>query len=179
MTDIRLVHGDITKMTVDAVVNAANRDLRRGGGVCGAIFAAAGAQKLQTACDVALRSIFAETGYCPTGLAVATESFDLQKLGVKKIIHAVGPKWGRGDESKADELLASAYFSSLRVADDLGLRSIAFPSISTGIYDFPLERASKIAVNTVRSYRGPISEVILVAFNAKTEQVLGQALAGT
>lgn len=176
MTTIQLVRGDITTMLVDAVVNAANRDLREGGGVCGAIFSAAGARQLQKACDEAIRAKFTESGFCPTGQAVATDSFDLEQRGIKKIIHAVGPIWGRGDEAKSDELLASAYTSSLRVADELGLQSIAFPSISTGIYGYPLDRASKIAIGAVKGYRGSLSKVVLVAFNDKTAQSLAAAL---
>lgn len=176
MTRIQLVRGDITTMLVDAVVNAANRDLREGGGVCGAIFSAAGARQLQKACDEAIRAKFTESGFCPTGQAVATDSFDLEQRGIKKIIHAVGPIWGRGDEAKSDELLASAYTSSLRVADELGLQSIAFPSISTGIYGYPLDRASKIAIGAVKGYRGSLSKVVLVAFNDKTAQSLAAAL---
>ncbi len=178
MTTTQVVKGDITTMLVDAIVNAANRDLRKGGGVCGAIFAAAaaGADKLQKACDEAIRLHHPDTGFCPTGQAIATPSFDLEERGIKKIIHAVGPIWGRGDEAKSDELLASAYSSSLRVAEELGLESIAFPSVSTGIYGFPLDRASKIAVQAVKSYRGPLSKVVLVAFNDKTAQSLAAAL---
>lgn len=176
MTTIQLVRGDITTMLVDAVVNAANRDLREGGGVCGAIFSAAGARQLQKACDEAIRAKFTESGFCPTGQALATDSFDLEQRGIKKIIHAVGPIWGRGDEAKSDELLASAYTSSLRVADELGLQSIAFPSISTGIYGYPLDRASKIAIGAVKGYRGSLSKVVLVAFNDKTAQSLAAAL---
>lgn len=176
MSAIQIVRGDITTMLVDAIVNAANRDLREGGGVCGAIFSAAGARKLQKACDEAIRTHFADAGFCPTGQAVATDSFDLEERGIKKIIHAVGPIWGRGDEAKSDELLTSAYTSSLRVAEELGLESIAFPSISTGIYGYPLDRASKIAVQSVKGYRGPLSKVVLVAFNDKTAQSLAAAL---
>ncbi len=176
MTTIQIVRGDITTMLVDAIVNAANRDLREGGGVCGAIFSAAGSRKLQQACNDAIRQHFAETGYCPTGQAIATPSFDLEERGIKNIIHAVGPIWGRGDEAKSDQLLASAYTSALLVAEKLGLESIAFPSISTGIYDYPLDRACKIAVQAVKKYQGPLSKVVLVAFNDKTAQSLAAAL---
>ena len=176
MTAIQIVKGDITTMLVDAIVNAANRDLREGGGVCGAIFSAAGARQLQQACNDAIRQYFSETGYCPTGQAVATPSFGLEERGIKTIIHAVGPIWGRGDEAKSDELLASAYTSSLLVAEKLGLESIAFPSISTGIYGFPLDRACKIAVQAIKEYEGPLSKVVLVAFNDKTAQSLAAAL---
>jgi len=178
MTTIQLVRGDITTMLVDAIVNAANRDLRQGSGVCGAIFAVAGARKLQEACDRAINETFADKGYCPTGEAVATPSFDLAERGIKYVIHAVGPIWGRGEEAQTEQLLASAYRSALQVAEDLGLESIAFPSISTGVYAFPLTRASEIAVETVKAYKGPVSKIVLVAFNDKAAQAIASALAG-
>ncbi len=177
MTTIQLVRGDITTMLVDAIVNAANRDLREGGGVCGAIFSAAGARELQQACDQAIRERYADTGYCPTGQAVATPAFDLEERGIKHVIHAVGPIWGRGDEATSDTLLASAYVAALKVAEELGLESIAFPSISTGIYGYPLDRASKVAVKAIKNHQGPLKKVVLVAFNDKTAQSLAAALA--
>src|SRR5437899_3505702 len=129
--------GDITRETVDAIVNAANGALARGGGVCGAIFAAAGAG-LDEAC--------AGLGGCATGAAKATGGF---ALPARWIIHAVGPVWHGGDAGEP-ELLASAYRRSLEVADDLGAKSVAFPAVSTGIYGYPLDEATDIAVQTCR-----------------------------
>src|SRR5437764_10490134 len=131
------VLGDITAEDVDAVVNAANQALAGGGGVDGAIHRAAGRRDLQDAC--------AGLGGCATGDAKATDGF---RLPARWIIHAVGPRYRDGRHGEA-ELLASCYRRSLEVADELGARSIAFPAISTGIYGYPLEEATDIAVATV------------------------------
>jgi O-acetyl-ADP-ribose deacetylase (regulator of RNase III) len=136
---LEIAEGDITKLDVEAVVNAANERLLPGGGVCGAIHRAAGPE-LAEAC--------AKIGSCPTGRARITPGF---RLRAKHVIHAVGPVW-RGGKSGEDELLAGAYLSSLELARDHGITSIAFPAISTGIYGFPLERATKIAVATVADF---------------------------
>ena len=133
--EARLV--DITTLAVDAIVNAANVELAPGGGVCGAIHRAAGP---------ALAAACAEAGPCPTGQARLTAGF---RLPARYVIHAVGPVWC-GGRSGEPELLASAYRTSLRLAGDSGLRSIAFPAISAGIYGYPLEQATQIAVRTVR-----------------------------
>ncbi len=124
---INIIKGDITELTVDAIVNAANEDLLGGDGVCGAIFCKAGWNAMQAECD--------KIGHCDTGNAVITKGYNLK---AKYVIHAVGPIYF-GDESK--ELLAGAYYNSLRVANDNNIRSIAFPSISTGIYGYPLDKA--------------------------------------
>jgi O-acetyl-ADP-ribose deacetylase (regulator of RNase III) len=129
---------DITTLAVDAIVNAANEELAPGGGVCGAIHDAAGPELAQ-AC--------AQVGPCPTGEARLTTGF---RLPARFVIHAVGPVWRGGREGEA-ELLASAYRNSLALADAQGLQSIAFPAISTGIYGYPLEAATRVAVATVRS----------------------------
>src|SRR5947209_15740720 len=134
---IDTVQADITRLPVDAVVNAANVQLLRGGGVCGAIFSAAGPE-LDAACT--------ELGGCPTGDAKATPGF---RLPARWIIHAVGPVW-RGGDSGEPELLASAYRRSLAVADEISARSVAFPAISTGIYGYPLDAATAIAVRSCR-----------------------------
>jgi O-acetyl-ADP-ribose deacetylase (regulator of RNase III) len=136
---MRVVVGDITTLAVDAIVNAANSALQRGGGVDGAIHRAAGPE-LQAACNA--------LGGCPTGEARTTSGF---KLPARWVIHAVGPRWrdGRHDE---DALLAGAYRSALREATRLGARSVAFPAISTGIYGFPLERATEVAVRTTADH---------------------------
>jgi O-acetyl-ADP-ribose deacetylase (regulator of RNase III) len=148
--------GDITTLRVDAIVNAANPALARGGGVCGAIFAAAGPD-LDAAC--------AGLGPCATGDAVATPGF---RLPARFVIHAVGPVW-RGGDHEEPRLLASAYRRSLEVARAIGARSLAFPAISTGIYGYPPDAAAEIAVRTLEAWAGDL-EVTLVAFDAATER---------
>jgi len=156
--------GDITDLDVDAIVNAANAQLAPGGGVCGAIHAAAGPQ-LAEAC--------AEVAPCATGDAVATHGFELP---ARWVIHAVGPRWGAEDGDE-EALLASAYRRSVEVADELGATSIAFPSISTGIYGFPGELAARIAVAALRAAQ-PVSvqRCVLVAFDRNTLALLDDAL---
>jgi O-acetyl-ADP-ribose deacetylase (regulator of RNase III) len=143
---------DITTLDVDAIVNAANEQLAPGGGVCGAIHRAAGPD-LARACTTA--------GPCPTGEARLTQGF---RLRARHVIHAVGPVWRGGGHGEA-ELLASAYRYSIRLAADHGLRTIAFPAISTGIYGYPLEPATKIAVAAVRdaAARSPTVERVIFA----------------
>ena len=155
--------GDITKEDVDAVVNAANPLLTRGGGVCGAIFAAAGPD-LDAAC--------AELGGCATGDAKATPGF---RLPARWIIHAVGPVWHGGDRGEAD-LLASAYRRSLAVADEIGARSVAFPAISTGIYGYPLDAATEIAVRTCRDADTAVDLIRFVCFDDLTLEAYRDAL---
>jgi O-acetyl-ADP-ribose deacetylase (regulator of RNase III) len=155
--------GDITKEDVDAVVNAANPGLTRGGGVCGAIFAAAGPD-LDAAC--------AELGGCATGDAKATPGF---RLPARWIIHAVGPVWHGGDRGEAD-LLASAYRRSLAVADEIGARSVAFPAISTGIYGYPLGAATEIAVRTCRDADTAVDLIRFVCFDDLTLAAYRDAL---
>lgn len=155
MTRLVAVSGDITTETVDAIVNAANSALARGGGVCGAIFAAAG-PALDEAC--------AAVGGCATGDAAATPGFDLP---ARWVIHAVGPVWHGGGRGEA-ELLASAYRRCLAVADELGATSLAFPAISTGIFGYPLEAATDVAVATVRGTPTGVEVVRLVCFDERT-----------
>lgn len=138
-----LLQGDITEQATDAIVNAANTGLLGGGGVDGAIHRRGG-PAIRAEC----RRIRAERGGCPTGQAVITTA---GRLPARYVIHAVGPVWSGGRRGE-DDLLASAYRSSLRLAAELGLRSIAFPSISTGAYRFPVERAAGIALRTVRDF---------------------------
>jgi O-acetyl-ADP-ribose deacetylase (regulator of RNase III) len=146
---------DITKEEVDAIVNAANSGLTRGGGVCGAIFAAAGPD-LDGAC--------ADIGGCPTGDARATSGF---RLPARWIIHAVGPVWHGGDSGEPD-LLASAYRRSLAVADKIGARSVAFPAISTGIYGYPLDAATQVAVRTCKEADTDVDLIRFVCFDDRT-----------
>jgi O-acetyl-ADP-ribose deacetylase (regulator of RNase III) len=149
------VRGDITAESTDAVVNAANTRLARGAGVCGAIFAAAG-DGLAEAC-VAI-------GGCPTGDAVATPGF---ALAARWIIHAVGPVWHGGDQGEP-ALLAGACRRSLEVADAVGARSVAFPAISTGIFGYPLDEATDVAVATVRGTSTAVELVRFVCFDGTT-----------
>ena len=152
---LEAAQGDITREAVDAIVNAANSGLARGGGVCGAIFSAAGPE-LDGAC--------AELGGCPTGDARATPGF---RLPARWIIHAVGPVWHGGDSGEP-ELLASAYRRSLAVADEIGARSVAFPAISTGIYGYPLEAATAIAVRSCRDTEASVDVIRFVCFDDRT-----------
>ena len=148
--------GDITEQPTDAIVNAANEGLVRGSGVCGAIFAAAG-PGLAEAC--------AAVAPCPTGAAVATPGFALE---ARWIVHAVGPVWHGGTHGEP-ELLASAYRRSLEVAAEVGATSISFPALSTGVFGYPLEAATAIAVATCRADAPPaIGEVRLVCFDPGT-----------
>lgn len=160
---VRLV--DITTLDTDAIVNAANELLAPGGGVCGAIHRAAGPE-LARAC--------ARIGRCPTGEARLTPGF---RLPARYVIHAVGPVWRGGGEGEA-ALLASAYRSALRLARDHGLRSVAFPAISTGIYDYPLDQATGVAVSTVReaaSVSASLDRVIFACFSPDVERAYRQA----
>jgi O-acetyl-ADP-ribose deacetylase (regulator of RNase III) len=152
---LEVVQGDITAETVDAIVNAANEQLARGGGVCGAIFAAAG-PALDAAC--------AALGGCRTGDAKATPGF---ALPARWIIHAVGPVWHGGGAGEP-ELLASAYRRSLAVAAESGAPSVAFPAISTGIYGYPLDAATEVAVRTVREAESAVELVRFVCFDDRT-----------
>ncbi len=140
MGNISVVRSDITLLETDAIVNAANNHLSAGGGVCGAIFSAAGYSELKAACD--------EIGFCNTGSAVVTPAFS---LNAKYIVHAVGPIWRGGDQDE-EKLLYSAYYSSLTAAAEKGCRSIAFPLVSAGIYSYPSEEAWRIALTACRDF---------------------------
>lgn len=139
---IRLLHGDITTERVDALVNATNASLRPGGGVCGAIHAAAGPALTEDA-----RRVMADRGPLVPGEAIATVAGDLK---ARYVIHALGPVWHGGQQGES-EALSSAYRNSVALADTLGLQSIAFPSISTGIYGYPMLAAAHIALRTLRA----------------------------
>lgn len=163
---IACVQGDIVTQEVDAIVNAANSDLARGGGVCGAIFAAAG-RELEGACD--------EVGGCPVGEARITDGFGLAS---RHVIHAVGPVYGGGGKGEAG-LLSSAYRSSLALCEEHECRSVAFPAISTGIYGYPLREAARIAVATVEDWLAHHElpeRVIFVLFSASDLAVYEELL---
>ena len=147
------VHGDITIQDVDAVVNAANRQLKGGGGVDGAIHRAAGWAELQEAC--------AALGGCEPGDAKATAGF---ALAARWIIHTVGPVWSGGTRGESD-VLASCYRRCLAVADDLRAASIAFPAVSTGVYGFPAGPAAEVAVTTVSQTPTAVGEIRLLVRN--------------
>lgn len=156
---IDIHRGDITQLDVDAIVNAANAQLRPGGGVCGAIHRAAG-RNLREAC--------ARIGGCPTGQSVHTEGYDLK---ARSVIHAVGPVWRGGGENE-EALLASCYRTALKIAGQIEARSVAFPAISTGVYGFPLDRAAAIAVTTVRGFLAEddrLAQVIFCVFGPEAE----------
>lgn len=158
MTTITLVQGDITRQSVDAVVNAANSSLLGGGGVDGAIHRRGGPAILADCRK--LRAGHYGKGL-PTGRAVATTAGDLD---ARWVIHTVGPRYSREDDRS--ELLASCYRESLRVADELGARTVAFPAVSAGIYGWPMDDAARIAVETVRAARTDVEEVRFVLFDA-------------
>jgi len=154
---LRAHRGDITKLEVDAIVNAANSTLLGGGGVDGAIHRAAGPELLAQC-----RTL----GGCPPGEARITPGF---RLPAKWVIHTVGPIWQGGDRGE-DAVLASCYRSSMELAASHGVETLAFPAISTGIYHFPRERAFEIAVREVRAglQRFPIRSVLLVCFDEES-----------
>ncbi|SNX52714.1 O-acetyl-ADP-ribose deacetylase [Thermoanaerobacterium sp. RBIITD] len=155
--NIKLLRGDITDQEVDAIVNAANSELVGGGGVDGAIHRAGG-----YVIDEECKAIRDKEGGCPTGKAVITCGGNLK---ANYVIHAVGPIW-KGGNNEEDKLLASAYIESLKIADRYNIKTIAFPSISTGAYGFPVERAAKIALRAVSDYldKSGIREVRFVLF---------------
>lgn len=162
---LTLVRGDITAQNTDALVNAANASLLGGGGVDGAIHRAGGPGILEEC-----KAIHARHGNLATGQAVITSG---GKLRSRHVIHTVGPVW-RGGSSREDELLASTYRNSLQLALTHGCKSIAFPSISTGVYGFPIERAARIALNNVREFvttHPGLQEVRFVVFSERDENV--------
>ncbi len=159
-TELTLIQGDITEQETEAIVNAANTTLLGGGGVDGAIHRAGGPTILEEC-----KRIRAKQAGCPTGEAVITTGGNLK---AKYVIHTVGPVWSEG-KRKEDMLLHNAYKNSLSLAKDKGIRSLSFPSISTGAYGFPIERAAGIALCTVRDFlKGyTFEEVRFVLFSEK------------
>ncbi len=154
---IKLIREDITKLEVDAIVNAANTQLIGGGGVDGAIHRAGG-----PAIDEECAVIREKQGGCPTGEAVITSAGNMK---AKAVIHTVGPVWHGGKQGE-EELLRSCYVNSLRLADENGFKTVAFPNISTGIYGFPKNLAAEIAISTVQNfYPTEIATVFFVCFD--------------
>jgi O-acetyl-ADP-ribose deacetylase (regulator of RNase III) len=168
MTTITLVQGDITRQSADAIVNAANSSLLGGGGVDGAIHRRGGPAILED-CR-ALRASHYGKGL-PTGQAVATTAGDLD---ARWVIHTVGPVWSASEDRS--HLLASCYRESLRVADELGARTVAFPAISTGVYRYPMEDAARIAVETVRAAKTEVEEVRFVLFDERAYEAFAAQL---
>lgn len=162
---IEVIMGDITALRVDALVNAANSSLLGGGGVDGAIHSAAGPELLEECRKI---------GGCPTGEARITTGY---RLPTRFVIHTVGPIW-RGGGCSEDELLARCYRSCFELVERHGIKSIAFPSISTGAYGFPADRASRIAVREMSAFleRNGSVEVMAVCFNKKVYDCYQQAL---
>jgi O-acetyl-ADP-ribose deacetylase (regulator of RNase III) len=168
---LQLIQGDITKIPADAVVNAANSALRGGGGVDGAIHRKGGPAIMQE-----LDTIRASSGGCPTGSAVATTAGELPATYV---FHAVGPVYAGGKRGEAD-LLASCYAVCMNMAAERKLRSITFPSISTGVYGYPLDQAAPIALRTVAnalSNPTPVESATFVLFDAQSYAAYASALA--
>lgn len=167
MATLSVVNGDITTVSCEAIVNAANSALCGGGGVDGAIHRAAGPELL-AACR--------KLGRCPAGSAVITPGFNLP---AKFIIHAVGPVWDGGSKGEADTL-ASCYRKCICLALAENIQSVAFPAISCGVYKFPLDKAAKLAVNTVNEElvnNSSSMEVVFVCFEEKTERAISKELA--
>ena len=167
---VELLQGDLVQQHLDVLVTAANSDLRGGGGVDGAVHRAAG-PRLLDACR--------RLSGCPVGSAVLTGAFDLEATGVKAIVHAVGPVWQGGRRSE-DDLLTHAYRRALDVADQAGFASIGFPSISTGAYGFPVDRAATLAVETVGGFLlepdHALRRVVFVLFGPTSYEAFVEAL---
>ena len=170
MNRVKLIQGDITKLQVDAVVNAANSSLLGGGGVDGAIHRAGGPQILEECKQIRNRQ-----GGCKTGEAVITGGGNLK---AKHVIHTVGPVWNGGTNNE-EQLLANAYRNSLQLAVENNISTIAFPNISTGIYGFPKRRAAEIAIETVQQFlqaNESVREVIFCCFDEENTNLYQQLL---
>ncbi len=166
MSKIEIIQGDITKQEVDAIVNAANCSLLGGGGVDGAIHRAAGPELLAECRGL---------NGCKTGEAKITRGY---RLPAKYVIHTPGPVWHGGTKYEP-ELLSACYISCLELASEYGCKTVDFPSISTGVYRFPLDRASKIAIGTISDFlkfHPEIERVRMVCFDARTKEYYDKAL---
>ena len=177
MSDAKLevIMGDITRLETDAIVNAANSSLLGGGGVDGAIHRAAGPELLDECIRAAEERRNVPNGPCPAGDAVITGA---GKLPCKKVIHTVGPVWRGGSYGEA-ELLASCYRKSLMLAESAGLKSVAFPNVSTGVYGYPRDKAAGVAVEVVRKTLEEtpgIERVIFVCFDDENYALYGERL---
>ncbi|MFF9622733.1 O-acetyl-ADP-ribose deacetylase [Streptomyces griseosporeus] len=170
MTTLTLVRGDITRVSADALVNAANSSLLGGGGVDGAIHRRGGPAILEE-CRRLRASRYGKG--LPTGQAVATTAGDLD---ARWVIHTVGPVHSASEDRS--DLLASCYRESLRVADELGARTVAFPAISTGVYRWPMEDAARIAVETVRNTPARVEEVRFVLFDDRAYDAFARQVGG-
>lgn len=171
MKKIQLQKGDITKLEIDAIVNAANSSLLGGGGVDGAIHRAGGPQILEEC-----RAIRAKQGKCKTGEAVITSAGNMPS---KFVIHTVGPVWQNGKEEKMVAILQNAYKNSLQLAVENGIKSIAFPNISTGVYRFPKNKAAKIAIQTVQDFLNSnnfIEKVLFICFDEENFEIYRQRI---
>ena len=172
MAKLEVIQGDITKIEADAIVNAANTSLLGGGGVDGAIHRAGGPAILEEC-----KQIRAQQGGCPTGEAVITTAGNLP---ARYVIHTVGPVWNGGSKNEP-ELLDSCYRNSLRIADEKGLQSIAFPNISTGVYGYPKDKAAEVAVRIVRAYlkehETSLQRISFVCFDEENYRLYQQLLA--
>jgi len=169
-TKLSLVQGDITRQATDAIVNAANSSLMGGGGVDGAIHRAGGPAILEEC-----KKIVARQGRLPTGKAVITTGGNLK---AKHVIHTVGPVWHDGSRGEAD-LLASAYTESLSLAVTSGLKTVSFPSISTGAYGYPIDSAAEVALQTVIKFlekETSLQETVFVLFDHRTCEVYAETL---
>ena len=173
-TRISIIEGDITRQKVDAIVNAANEQLNHAGGVAYAISKAAGPQ-LQKYCDILPRND--SDNACNTGQAIITPAFNLSKIGIKKIIHTVGP---RGTTPNKEKLLHDAYYNSLKLAQKYGLKNIAFPAISTAIFGYDINEATPIAFKAIKDFvqQNPdtFNEIIFVLYSEKDYKTYEQFL---
>ncbi len=168
-TKLSLIQDDITLQETEAIVNAANTSLLGGGGVDGAIHRAGGPKILEEC-----KAIRAKQGGCPTGEAVITSGGNMK---AKYVIHTVGPVWSGGNRNE-EQLLRNAYYNSLNLAGENGIKSVSFPSISTGVYRFPIDKASRIALNTVKEFlqKHNFVEVRFVLFSERDLKVYEDAL---
>lgn len=171
-TTLSLVQGDITKQETEAIVNAANSSLMGGGGVDGAIHRAGGPAILEDC-----KKIIAKIGRLPTGEAVITTG---GRLSAKYVIHTVGPIWRGGSQNEPD-LLRNCYVNSLKLAKERSVKSVSFPSVSTGVYGYPVEEAAKVALKAVLDFLkenpGTFEEVFFTLFDERTYQAYSEALA--